>query len=133
MKNRHILLVEDDTDDQMLFQQALQDVAPTAVCTVASNGRDALQRLNIIKPDIIFADINMPMLNGLELLKELKKQSFNIPIVMMSTAAHEERNVKALGAEYFFIKPSLYNTLCTQLSHFLMLVLGEKRMPQFGF
>jgi CheY-like chemotaxis protein len=128
MKNRHILLVEDDTDDQMLFQQALQDVAPSAACTIASNGRDALLRLNSLRPDVIFADINMPLLNGLELLKELKRLALNIPIVMMSTASHEEQNVRSLGAEHFFLKPSMYDTLCSQLAYFLALALGE-RMP----
>ena len=70
---KSIFLVEDDKDDQDFFTEALNEIANTKLFAIASNGIEALLRLkhSIILPDIIFMDINMPVMNGIECLVEL--------------------------------------------------------------
>lgn len=76
MSQLQCLLVEDDVDDQEIFQMALDQVDKEATCTIASNGIEALSLLNsdqYYSPQLIFVDINMPLMNGIEFLTELRK------------------------------------------------------------
>jgi len=68
-----------------------------------------------IKPDVIFLDLNMPVMSGLELLTEIKKQEVlqQIPIIIFSTSQLEDikREAKQLGAHDYISKPNNFNDL----------------------
>lgn len=66
---KHILLVDDDKDEAMLFNEALKNVPGSFKCTYASSGLHALEMLNYIQPDFIFINFNMPVMNGADLQK----------------------------------------------------------------
>jgi len=119
MTYKHILLVEDDLDDQFIFQEALKIVAPASVCTVVNNGEQALEQLHVVNPDIIFSDINLPIINGIELLTAVCKLPSHIPIVMMSTSGYKKEILVQMGAKYFFVKPTVFKTLCQELTQLL--------------
>ena len=51
---------------------------------MAKNGQDLLNKLIIKKPDVITLDVQMPIMDGIEALKQLKKLSINIPVIMFS-------------------------------------------------
>jgi CheY-like chemotaxis protein len=118
-----ILLIEDDIDDQEFFLEAVSNIENASVSFVACNGTEAiaLLRNSYDLPDIIFSDIQMPGMDGLECLAELKKNSLtkNIPVVMLSSSlAHTEKAI-SLGAKAFINKTSNYKSLCQQLSKFI--------------
>ena len=113
-----ILLLDDDSDDRMLFEDAVNNVASDVSCTTLSDEHDLLSALQAeadAKPKIIFLDINMPGMSGWEVLTLLKdhKDYSDIPIVMYSTSKHQEEITKAktLGALCFFSKPSDFGIL----------------------
>lgn len=86
-----ILLVEDDAADALLIRDALLDRAPDHVITRVEDGLAALRRLNdpgLPRPDLIVLDLNMPRMNGHELLDILKKDEALkvIPVVVLSTS-----------------------------------------------
>jgi CheY-like chemotaxis protein len=85
-----VFLIDDDIDDQEIFSFILSDVYPQANCVFADDGLYALEKLQDVSfsPSIIFIDINMPRMNGLEILKEIKKiERFSqTPIYMYSTS-----------------------------------------------
>lgn len=115
---KKFLLTDDDKDDRELFSEALAAIDPRIVCHGAENGRDALRVLNIlgvIKPDIIFIDINMPVMNGWELLHALKKdgERNHIPVIIYTTSSQERdrRIAKDLGALCFVTKPDDFRTV----------------------
>lgn len=120
-KIKHIFLVDDDEDDRLFFMEAMQEIDASIQCSLAENGKKALQRLQTLDtlPDLIFMDINMPELNGFECLKELKKCPLlqTIPVIMLSTSvSHKDiDHSNALGAKMFFTKPSSYTKLCELL------------------
>lgn len=122
METRHILLVEDDTDDQLFFLSAINETCPQYGCYCADNGIEGLQLYNKLKPDVIFTDINMPCMNGIELLIELQKIAA-IPIVVMSTSLKDEQLCLELGAYRYIKKPGDYNILCTAIKETLDLLL----------
>jgi CheY-like chemotaxis protein len=122
----YLLLVDDDQDDQQIFAEALENVAPEIQIITASNGLEAMHKLNTPKakqPDIIFLDLNMPMMNGKEFLEELKKtKSFShIPVVIYTTSSRreDEEDTLALGAAHFLVKPHDYSELCRQIKQVL--------------
>ena len=122
------LLVDDDPDDRDLFCEALLEIDPKIVCYAASGGRNALANLKtgaISLPDIIFLDINMPGMNGWQILSFLKEdeESKDIPVIMYSTSSHPEDVEKAhsFGALCMFTKPPSF----AELKKCLELVLGH--------
>lgn len=106
---KNIFLVEDDLDDQEFFVEALNEIENTFLCGIANNGREALMRLkDDLMPDLIFMDIHMPDMNGIECLSRIAQsdQLKDIPVIMLSTAIPEIGKVQSLGARGFIEKPS---------------------------
>ncbi|MEO6405389.1 MAG: response regulator [Ferruginibacter sp.] len=125
MKNfKRILVVDDDTDDQALFCDAIEAIIEDIECVMANNGLEGLQKLAFPPPyDVIFLDLNMPIMNGYETLTVLKKddQYKNIPVIILSTS-YSERDIKRckdLGADKFLTKPSSFQELINGLKPIL--------------
>jgi CheY-like chemotaxis protein len=120
-------MVDDDEDDQMLFKEALKQVSGSVRCDTAINGADALEKLKLIPPpDMIFLDLNMPVMNGFECLMALKKEQFyqDIPVIIYTTAndtATIEKSRK-LGASAFFHKPIDFDLLLSKLRQVVSLI-----------
>lgn len=108
--HKKILLVDDDTDDQEFFIEALKELEPLMEYSIANNGLEALEYLNTNPPppSLIFLDLNMPNMNGFECLAELKKGNrFNeIPVVILTTSSDPENKERSLkmGARVFLTK-----------------------------
>jgi len=107
------VVVDDDPDDVELFLEAISEISQTAICLSARDGRDLLNKLEsgeIINPDIIFLDVNMPDMNGWECLMNLKKHATfkSLPVIMYSTSSAKKDAEKALelGALGFYEKPT---------------------------
>jgi CheY-like chemotaxis protein len=127
MRVETLLLVDDDIDDQQIFAEALETVNSSINLVVASNGLEALHKLNspgFLKPDMIFLDLNMPMMNGKEFLEEIKKTDHleNIPVIIYTTSSRPEDREQSLslGATEFLVKPINYRLLCEQLKSILV-------------
>jgi CheY-like chemotaxis protein len=118
-----ILLIDDDADDCLLFCEAINLIDDTIECVIASNGEEALLALDAIVPDIIFMDINMPVLDGKECLKQIKSTEIlkNIPTVICSTSSDpiEIDNILDLGAGYI-TKPASFDLLVNSLRQFII-------------
>ncbi|MBL7699530.1 MAG: response regulator [Chitinophagaceae bacterium] len=120
---RRFFIVDDDTDDQDLFIEAVNEVDSSIECLSASNCEEALDLLKNRKmpmPDMIFLDLNMPRLNGKQCLAELKREAHlrDIPVIIYSTSS-EKRDIDEtarLGAAHFLTKPNKFEELCKALS-----------------
>ena len=89
-----ILCVDDDPDDQLMVQETIKDIDPTAVLITAMNGQEAIDHLRNAEtsetfPCLIIMDINMPVMDGKEALAYLKKDErfAAIPVVMFTTSS----------------------------------------------
>lgn len=107
-----ILLIEDDDDDAYLFLEILNDLDYEGQFHHARNGLDAIKQLNLMKPekpDIVFTDLNMPIMSGWEFLKQIKTylNLKDIPVFVLSTASDLETRRRAIemGASDFYTKP----------------------------
>jgi len=117
MLHRRILLIDDDHDDQEIFLTALEHITNEVVCTTIDSARDALHQLSTgnISTDLIFLDLNMPIMNGQQFLIEIKKSAAlrHIPVIIFSTSSHAQtiRETKELGAKDFVTKPDKFDEL----------------------
>lgn len=117
MEQKIILLADDDRDDTEMFCEAIAEIDRSTVCHCAINGEELLNKLNVLdkKPNLIFLDVNMPIMNGWECLKSLKEDERykEIPVIMISTSSHKEDIDSAItkGALCYFVKPNTYNEL----------------------
>jgi CheY-like chemotaxis protein len=122
MHYKNILLIDDDDDDQEIFLEAAAEVSTTAICTALSDATLALQKLikQELIPDVIFLDLNMPVMNGQQFLTEIKKIPAlkHIPVIIFSTTSHVPtiKITKELGAFDFITKPDKYDTLVSILT-----------------
>lgn len=127
MKEVNILLVEDNEGDIVLTIEAFEEGKIKAGINVVKNGQDALDYLfrrgdyeNAEKPDLILLDINIPIINGLEVLKEIKNDPIlrKIPVIILSTSSNQKDINEAYQnhANSYVIKP-------IELEEFLSAVL----------
>jgi CheY-like chemotaxis protein len=118
-KPRVILLVENDMEGQALFMEAIGEIENASLIAITNNGRQALSRLNnhLRLPDIIFIDIEMPVMNGLECLAEIIKtpELRHIPVVILSTDTRQADVAYKLGATAFIKKTGDIKILRNQL------------------
>lgn len=95
-KEIHILLVEDNEGDIVLAREALEEARIKNRITVITDGEKALEYLfcndNNRKPDLILLDMNLPKINGLEVLAKIKADEALkiIPVVMLTTSTSEQ-------------------------------------------
>jgi CheY-like chemotaxis protein len=124
-----ILYADDDVDDREILFDVVNQIDPAIRCEFANNGLEAMNFLaeSHQRPDYIFLDINMPLMNGKTCLTILKSHSTlkTIPVIMYSTTILQEevRELYSLGAMSVIQKPNdiaqLYSTmseLFTQIS-----------------
>ena len=118
-----ILLIDDDDDDQFIFLAALEDVAPDSQCHVSNSALEAFQYLRAVAetPDMLFVDLNMPLMNGFEFLLILKgdPRFSPIPVIIFSTSDNPEdlERAKGLGAVQFITKTADIQLLKKDLRH----------------
>ena len=110
-----ILLVEDDKIDQKTVQKSFHDLNIVNPLTITQNGKEALELLKDSKkkcPCLVLLDLRMPVMSGLEFLKEVKQDEVLklIPVVVLTTSK-EDIDLKesfALGAAGYMVKPVDY-------------------------
>lgn len=116
MKKLTILLVEDNKQDAFLVREALEDKAFLKEMHHVVNGKEAIKYLkketpfeNSVLPDLILMDINMPIMDGHEALREIKSlEDFkHIPILMLTTSSRKEDILKAYKEQSssYIVKP----------------------------
>ena len=119
------LLIDDDQDDQEIFEMAVSEISDSIHCVFASDGVEALEELkkDDFMPDCIFIDINMPRMNGIECLEKIKtiRRLQPVPVCMFSTSADPDivRQTQQLGANDFIVKPASISVLSKLLEQFI--------------
>ncbi|MCW3077554.1 MAG: rcp1 3 [Bacteroidetes bacterium] len=113
----HFLIGDDDQDDRHFFAIALQSIDPSIICRIAKSGQEVLDTLKSeeVLPNVLFLDINMPNLNGWDVLLKIKKNPVwkAIPVIMYTTSSYK-RDIELateFGAIGFCTKPDDVNQL----------------------
>ena len=119
-----ILLVDDDEDEHEIFHSALKSIGSDFTFLSAVSCEHALKILWAIAPDLVFLDMNMPRMDGLKCLEEIRKirKLTNVPVYIYSTGMNSKEGQKAmlLGAEDYIIKPNSIGALSSILKEILL-------------
>lgn len=117
MKNKTILLVEDNPDEELLTLRALKESKCVKKIEVARDGEEAVNCLLGRKkayPHLIILDLNLPKMNGIEVLKKIKTSSDSllktIPVIVLSSSRESQDVIESYrsGASSFIQKPTDY-------------------------
>jgi len=124
-----VLVVDDSALDLRLASRMLEEIG--LVVSTATDGREALLQLNARRPDLILTDIQMPHLNGLELVREIAKRRDAVPVVIMTAFGSEETAVEALkaGAASYVPKQNLARDLVSTVRNVLALAASRRDTP----
>lgn len=120
---KKIMLIDDDPDDQLFFRDAVYKVRPDLQCELASSCSEAFKQLETTTPDLIFMDLNMPVMNGFDCLMYLKEKTElrDIPVIIFTTSKNmnDINRTRQLGASWFMTKPDDFNVLCKKLNRII--------------
>lgn len=126
MEKAIILLVEDNEGDILLTQEAVEDLELDVTLAVVKDGESALHYVNqtgeysnCSRPDLVLLDINIPKINGLEVVRKIKEDDStrSIPVIMLTTSSSQKDIRKAYQnyANCYIVKPNhpdeLINTI----------------------
>jgi CheY-like chemotaxis protein len=126
----HILL----TDDEESFTEPIAFWLKSRgyVVSIARNGKEAIQKVRENPPDILFMDINMPVMNGLQALNNIRLFNQDLPVVMITSAYSDEDNVtraKELGISGFFAKNRSFDEMAQMIRITLVTHKNLKSSP----
>ena len=105
-----VLVVDDSALMRNLVSRIIDSAPNLHTVATAMNGKFALEKIPLCKPDIIVLDIEMPVMTGVQFLEERKKRRIDIPVIVLSSIATEGAEVTMrcleLGASDFLTKPN---------------------------
>lgn len=108
---KKVLIVDDEVNILILMEQALEKLEEehNVILLKAKNGLEGLQMIKKEKPDLVFLDIMMPQMNGLEVCKIVKQElkMHNTYIIMLTAKGQEldKQTGMAVGADFYMTKP----------------------------
>ncbi len=109
------------TDDHQIIldglQSLLKNAAEITVIGEANNGREALRMVELLRPDVVLMDIDMPVMNGIEALKEIRRsfQTVKVIILSMHSEAGMIKSLMDLGAQGYLLKSCSQDELFTAI------------------
>jgi DNA-binding NtrC family response regulator len=101
-----VLIVDDSALIRKLLRKILEDEGYTVVCE-ASNGAEAVEEYEAYRPDVVTLDITMPIMDGVEALKQIRQINPSAKAFMVTAAGQQKKVIEALknGAMKFIVKP----------------------------
>ncbi len=115
-----ILIVEDDNNQRLLYEQELKLEGYKIV--TASDGKEALEKVQEQLPDIIIMDINMPKMDGIEAMGRILSKKKEIPIIINTAYSNYKDNFMSWAADAYIVKSSDMSELKNAVKE----VLGKK-------
>ncbi len=118
-----ILIVDDEEGIRMLYSMELQDEGYEVI--TLPDGKDLLEVVDRERPDCIVLDIKMREYSGLDLLQQLRKKYYDLPVILNSAYSSFKVDLKAVAADYYVVKSSDL----TELKEKLKIAL-ETKLPR---
>ena len=122
---KRILLVD---DEPLIIEVLGEHFKPSYDIETAMNGTDALTAVLRGRPDLVLLDINMPRMNGVEVLKDIKKIDETIPVIMVTANEQVTLAAEALKAGAFGYVPKPFDF--RYLDHMLATIFDKPRGPK---
>lgn len=132
---QHLMLVDDDHDACLLFERALRKVAPTMWFTALESGEQLAQRLPQSIPDLLFLDLTLPGISGLDCLAALRSDAryskLRVVVYSASVRMSDIAQAYSRGADLFIVKPFSQSHLVNALEHVLCMEWTEPMQNRY--
>lgn len=130
MEENDLVLIVDDNAD---MRQHIQSLIATKYATItATNGLDALDKIDKFKPTLILSDIMMPKIDGIELLKRVKAnpETSQLPVILITARAGEDSKIEGydIGADDYLVKPFSANEMLARIKSQIKIHNARKRI-----
>lgn len=134
---RRLLIIDDDIEDCLFMKEALFKVDPAISFLCIQNAQKVISIIQDYKPDIVFTDINMPEICGLECVQIVKRSCPDLPVVVYSGSEDKEQILSAYhnGAELVYRKPFSFDELVAGLKTILKIdwtAKGKNKQEFYG-
>lgn len=118
-----VVIVEDDENAVNIYKQFTNQLDQFTVIATASTGKQALNILHAAQPDLILLDIFLPDMNGIDLLREIRREYRGIDVILITAANDTETVSEAIrgGAFGYLIKPIIIDKLLATLNQYDMM------------
>ncbi|MCM4166992.1 Response regulator rcp1 [Arenibacter antarcticus] len=124
----NIALADDDQDDRTLFKEAIEEIKIKTKLSLFKDGKELMDYLtlpNVILPEIVFLDLNMPLKNGMQCLSEIRNHAKlkDLMVAIYSTSSSEEdiEETFVTGANIYINKPNSFAALKKAIDKVLQL------------
>jgi len=101
---KKILLVDDEESIHLLYREELEEDGYEVHS--ALSGEEALEKLNIISPDLVILDINMPGINGIDVLRRMKEMHPHLPVILCSAYQEFKQDLASWASDAYIVKSS---------------------------
>jgi DNA-binding response OmpR family regulator len=111
---KKILIVDDEEVIRMLYGEELEDEGYDVVTT--GTGQGLVELVGREKPDLIILDIKMAEHDGLDLLQDIRKEYYNVPVILCSAYSSYKGDLKSIAADYYVVKSADLSELKRKIS-----------------
>lgn len=101
---KKILLIDDEESIHLLYREELEEEGYEVHS--ALSGEEALDKVGIIKPDLVILDINMPGMNGIDVLRRLKEMNSKMPVILSSAYQEFKQDLASWASDDYIVKSS---------------------------
>ena len=102
MDKKRILLVDDEEAIQLLYREEFEDEG--YLVESARNGEEALAKFQVQPPDLVILDINMPGMNGIEVLRQMKDARADLPVILSSAYQEYKQDFSTWASDAYVVK-----------------------------
>ncbi len=106
---KKILLVDDEEGIQMLYREELEDEGYEVIS--AYTGEEGLEKFKTESPDLVILDIQMPGMNGIETLRQMKMENPQLPVILSTAYNEYKQDLGAWASDEYVVKSSNINEL----------------------
>ena len=126
-----VLVVEDDPNQRLLYQVELQQLGYDIV--TAKDGREALDRVDQVRPDLVVMDIQTPGMDGIDAMMRMLARDHTLPIALNTAYASYKNNFQTWSADAYVLKSSDLTALKKVIKKVLWQSAAERaRRPELG-
>ncbi len=130
LRSLTLLCVEDNETTQLIYTYIFQDIVKEII--FANNGKDGLEKFALYDVDIVLSDYNMPLLNGIEMIKQIREIDTKVPIVLVTAIQEVNVIIEALqlGVTNFLKKPIVASEMIHTVENAAKIVIADRYLKE---